>query len=255
MDFDIFFSISQTPVRGFMPGEAEMFRNFFDQVTLADELGYGTAWIAESHLSSEAQKHNKDPVIPHWQGEVGLNVDFLQSAHQIFRRTSRIEAGSAVMNILTMGGPIAHAERINAFLGFHGLDPQERRRIHIGFSAGRFDFMNRALGVYPRSEWESLAHRVLKGKIFEEACEIFLRLLRGETLSSQDVPIRSMQRSDFRSSEEWLTVAKSAGVAEDAILPVPKRWDFEPLKIVPQDPRRELLQLVAGSHDPRYRSP
>ena len=32
MQYDIFFSISQTPVGGRTPDEATMFRNFFDQV-------------------------------------------------------------------------------------------------------------------------------------------------------------------------------------------------------------------------------
>ena len=45
MQYDIFFSISQTPVDGYMPTEAEMFRNFFAQVEAADALGYGTAWV------------------------------------------------------------------------------------------------------------------------------------------------------------------------------------------------------------------
>ena len=67
MKYDIFFSISQTPVAGHTPTEADMFRNFFEQVEAADELGYGTAWIAESHLSSQVQKGNKRPVIPHWE--------------------------------------------------------------------------------------------------------------------------------------------------------------------------------------------
>ena len=132
MRFDIFFSISQTPVNGRTPGEAEMFRNFFAQVEAADALGYETAWIAESHLSSEVQKRNRNPVIPHWQGEVGLNADFLQLAHKIFQRTRRIEAGSAVMNILTNGGPIAAAERAAVFCALHGLDPNEMRKINIG---------------------------------------------------------------------------------------------------------------------------
>ena len=73
MEFDAFFSICQTDVHGTMPDEATMFRNFFEQVELADELGFGTAWVAESHLSSEVRKRNRQPVVPHWQGEVGLN--------------------------------------------------------------------------------------------------------------------------------------------------------------------------------------
>ena len=157
MRFDIFFSISQTPVDGRTPSEAEMFRNFFAQVEAADALGYETAWIAESHLSSEVQKRNRNPVIPHWQGEVGLNADFLQLANQIFQRTRRIEAGSAVMNILTNGGPIAAAERAAVFCALHGLDPEEKRKINIGFAAGRFEFMNRAAGIVPRSALEEAA--------------------------------------------------------------------------------------------------
>ena len=115
LEFDIFFSISQTPVDGYLPSEAQMFTNFFDQVQAADELGYGVAWIAESHLSSEVQKTNKQPVVPHWKGEIGLNVDFLQLSHLVFQKTQRIETGSAIMNILCMGGPVAQAERVSAF--------------------------------------------------------------------------------------------------------------------------------------------
>ena len=56
MKFDVFFSICQTDVDGYMPSERVMFENFFDQVKLADELGYGVAWVAETHLSCEIQK-------------------------------------------------------------------------------------------------------------------------------------------------------------------------------------------------------
>ena len=107
MQFDIFFSISQTPANGLFPSESEMFRNFIEQVQAADELGYKTAWVAESHLSSEVQKSNKNPVIPHWEGEVGLNSDIFQLALTVFNKTRKIEVGSAVMNILCNGGPIA----------------------------------------------------------------------------------------------------------------------------------------------------
>ena len=41
MKYDIFFSISQTPVDGYTPTEAVMFQNFFEQVKVADELGFG----------------------------------------------------------------------------------------------------------------------------------------------------------------------------------------------------------------------
>ena len=252
--YDVFFSISQTPVGGYMPSEAEMFRNFFDQVEAADRLGYHTAWVAESHLSSEVQKHNPSPVIPHWQGEVGLNTDILQLATRVFARTRRLHVGSAVMNIVCNGGPVAHAERIGAFLALHGLDPDEQRRLRIGFSAGRFEFMNRAYGILPRDALEAAAWPALKGQVFAEACEVFLRLLRGETLSSDDITPTVLTRAHFRSDADWATV-HAAAVAQGALradggVDIPRRWVFERLKIVPQDFRRELLDLIAGSHDP-----
>ncbi|MBR56749.1 MAG: luciferase [Myxococcales bacterium] len=250
MQYNIFFSISQTPVDGFMPSESEMFGNFFEQVEAADALGYDVGWIAESHLSSEIQKTNRQPVIPHWKGEVGLNVDFLQLAHQVYQRTHRIEVGSAIMNILCMGGPVTHAERVAAFCGLHGLNPEEKRRIHVGFAAGRFDFMNRATGVVPRTPAEIAAGRVFKNKVFSEAAEIFLRLLKGQTLSSGDIPSRSFSRGDFRSDEDWQRVQTAAESTADEIT-IPNQWNFEQLKIIPQEWRRDLLQLVIGSHDPR----
>ena len=80
MDFDIFLSISQTPVDGAMPDENTMYSNFFEQLKSADKLGFGTAWVAQAHLSTEVQKSNKQPVVPHWKGEVGLCTDFFQLA-------------------------------------------------------------------------------------------------------------------------------------------------------------------------------
>lgn len=250
MDFDIFFSISQTPVRGVTPSEAEMYRNFFDQVRAADELGFGTAWIAESHLSSEVQKRNRNPVVPHWKGEVGLNADFLQLSHRIFAATKRIETGSAVMNILTNGGPIAAAERVAVFCALHGLDEAEARRINVGFAAGRFEFMNRAAGIVPRTPLEEAAWPALKGRIFAEAAEIFVRLLRGDVLSSDDVRDTVLTRADFRTDADWARVKDVAGCLVDRVS-VPRRFTFETLKIVPQEWRRDLLRLYIGSHEPR----
>jgi alkanesulfonate monooxygenase SsuD/methylene tetrahydromethanopterin reductase-like flavin-dependent oxidoreductase (luciferase family) len=248
MDYDVFFSISQTPVEGVIPSEATMFGNFFSQVEAADRLGFDTAWIAESHLSSEVQKGNSEPVIPHWEGEVGLNVDMLQLAHKVFARTKQIEVGSAITNILCMGGPVAHAERVACFLALHGLDPEERRRVHVGFAAGRFDFMNRASGVVPRNAVEKAAGRVWKGKVFSEAAEIFCRLIAGETLESDDIPAQALTRSDFRTDEQWAEIQSLAGTTDDRI-PLDPQWTFEHLKIIPQEFRLDLLQLVIGSHD------
>ena len=254
MEYDVFFSISQTPVEGRFPSEAEMFLNFFAEVQAADRLGYGTAWIAESHFSSEVQKRHRRPVVPHWKGEIGLNTDFLQLAHQVYRRTDRIEAGSAVTNILVNGGPISAAERVAAFLALHGLDPAERRRIHVGFAAGRFDFMSRATGIVPRDAVEEAAWPALKGKIFGEATGIFLRLLAGEIVDGEDTGETVLRREDFRSDEDWRRVLDAAALAgrdvSGAAIPIPRRFVFEPIEIVPREWRRELLDLVIGSHEP-----
>lgn len=249
MQLDVFFSLSRTPVDGFMPSEAKMFRSFFDQVRLADELGFGVAWLAESHLSSEVQKRHPHPVIPHWQGEVGLNVDFVQLAAEVFRRTKRIETGSAIMNIVCNGGPVAAAERLACFLNLHGLDPAERRRAHVGFAFGRFDFMNAAYGVVPRDAMEAAAWPALKGLIYREAAEIFVRLLQGETLASADIAPQALTRAHFRSDADWQRVLAAHGAVTDAI-PVRPRYDFLALKLIPEEFRRELLTLVAGTHDP-----
>lgn len=256
VEHDIFFSISQTPdENGHLPDEATMLRNYFQQLACADELGFGTGWIAQAHLSTETQKSNLQPVVPHWKGEVGLCTDFPQLALESFRRTSSIEIGSAVISILASGGPIAQAERIANLLSLHGLDPQEHRRLHVGFSAGRFEFMARPYGIVPRNAVEEAAWPALRGQIFLEAAEIFLRLLRGDVINSTQIRSTVLSRANFRSDEDWHAVQEAAVEFEglDHVpdeIEIPSRYVFEDLKIVPSDFRRELLGLVAGTHDP-----
>lgn len=227
MKFDVFFSICQTEVDGYMPSERVMFENFFDQVKLADRLGYGCAWLAETHLSCEIQKHGAQAVIPHFKGEIGLNTDILQLAHVIFSQTKNIEVGSAIRNILCNGGPIAHAEAVRTFLTLRSLsgDP---RRLNLGFAAGRFEFSNRPYGIVPRNEIEKANWPEVKGKIMLEATEIFLRLLKGEKISSDDIPAQKL----------------SNGQALE------KRWVFENLGVIPFDAPLDLLKLTIGTHDP-----
>jgi len=249
MKTDIFFSISQTPIDGIEPSEAQMFGNFFEQVEAADALGFGTAWVAESHFSSQVQKTHKQPVVPHWKGEVGLNADIFQLSHKVFARTKQIEMGSAVMNILCNGGPIAAAEKVATFCALHGLDQSEKRRLNIGFAAGRFEFMNRPFGIVPRTAVEEAAWPALRGQIFWEGCEIFLRLLAGETINSEQIRKTVLSRSLFRSDEDWQRVQEAAGGNSERI-EIERRYTFENIKIIPQDWRRELLTLIIGSHDP-----
>ena len=54
VEFDIFFSICQTEVDGYLPDERTMLANFFEQVELADRLGFGTASSGWAHRGCEA---------------------------------------------------------------------------------------------------------------------------------------------------------------------------------------------------------
>ena len=233
-----------------------MFSNFLDQVELADELGFGVGWVAQAHLSTEIQKRNSKPVVPHYPGEVGLCTDFFQIAQKMFSRTKRMDVGSAVLSILASGGPIAIAERVGSFIALHGMMEEEKRRLHIGFSAGRFEFMARPYGIVPRNKIEEAAWPALRGQIFAEASEIFLRLLNGEVISSGMIRDTILTRENFRSDEDWQKVQQASMEYNNSNelpekIEIPHRYNFEEIKTIPQEWRRELLNLVLGSHDPK----
>lgn len=248
MKFDVFFSICQTPVDGYTPDERTMFANFFDQVRHADQIGVGCAWLAETHLSCQVQKQNPGAVIPHFSGEIGLNTDIFQMAHKIFAITKQLDVGSAILNIQCNGGPIARAEALRTCLSLHGLDPGEKRKLQIGFAGGRFPFSNRPYGVHPRNPVEQTAWPALRGKIFRQALEIFLRLVRGDIISSDDITPITLARADFRSDGDWENLLNAHGQKADMIACNPF-WDFEKLGLIPQESPLELLQLTIGAHD------
>ena len=255
MQFDVFFSISQTPdSTGYCPDEQTMYSNYIEQLKLADNLGYGVAWIAQAHLSTEVQKRNRNPVIPHWEGEVGLCTDFFQLAALSFAETEHIEVGSAVLSILANGGPIAVAERVGNFCALQELRG-DSRKLHIGYSAGRFQFMASPYGVIPRDAVEEVAWPALRGQIFWEASEIFLRLLNGEAFSSDSVRKTTLNRGNFRSDEDWQEVQEAAIDVRGLTKPpqeieIPSHYQFEEIKSIPQNWNRDLLSLTLGSHEP-----
>ncbi len=255
MEFDVFFSISQTPdSTGFCPDEQTMYSNYIEQLKLADNLGYGVAWIAQAHLSTEIQKLNRNPVIPHWEGEVGLCTDFFQLAALSFAETKQIEVGSAVLSILANGGPIAVAERVGNFCALQELRG-DSRKLHIGYSAGRFQFMASPYGVIPRDAVEQAAWPALRGQIFWEASEIFLRLLNGEAFSSDSVRKTILSKDTFRTDEDWQAVQETAIEVGGLDKPpqeieIPNHYQFEEIKCIPQNWNRDLLSLTLGSHEP-----
>ena len=187
-----------------------MFENYFQQLEAADRLGFGVAWIAQAHLSTHTQQSNSRPVVPHWKGEVGLCTDFCQLALESFRRTRKIDVGSAVVSILASGGPIAQAERIANTVQYLSFIDQNRK-LHVGFSAGRFEFMARPYGIVPRNSVEKAGWSAVRKQIFMEASEIFLRLLKGETIHSRDMRETFLTREHFKTEEEWKAVQSAAG--------------------------------------------
>ncbi len=253
MKFDIFLSICQTEVDGNTPSDRQMFLNFFRQVKLADELGFGTAWVAETHLSCQIQKENPGAVIPQFIGEIGLNTDIFQLAHKIFSQTKRINVGSAIRNIICNGGPIAHAEALKTFLTLHDLGPTESRKMELGFAAGRFPFSSTPYGFFPKTNLENAAWEVIKNKYFQEATEIFLRLVKGENLSSKDISDRFLNEKDFRSPEQWtkcLAIAQNEKRLVGEKIKIDHHWNFDKVGVIPFQAPLNNLKLTIGSHDP-----
>lgn len=253
MKYDIFLSICQNEVNGVIPSERQMFENFFHQVKLADELGFDTAWIAETHLSCQVQKENPWAVIPNFKGEIGLNTDILQMAHLVFAQTKQINIGSAIRNIICNGGPIAHAEAIRTFLTLHSFHHKTDRLLELGFAAGRFPFSNRPFGVMPRNKTEEVAWPALNGRVFLQATEIFLRLLKGEKLASKDVTPIELTRKLFRSDDDWNKVVETykqehSVSGEVDRVPIPAFWNFDKVGVIPFDAPLDYLRLTIGAH-------
>lgn len=232
MIFDIFHSAGRIDSLREPLNDRQVFTNLFAQARLADDLGFGTLWLAESHFSSEVQKKHSSPVIPNYQGEVGLNCDTPQLIQMLTARTSRIGFGTAIYNIVGgNGGPIAAADRIRT-LAFLNQFADHPRKLDIGFASGRFPFINRPFGIRPRNQSEAEAWSQVQKNILCEATEIFLRLVQGETLNSHQVATYPLN---------------------DGGEPCPARWIFEEMKLVPELRQEDLARLnfIIGSHDPR----
>jgi alkanesulfonate monooxygenase SsuD/methylene tetrahydromethanopterin reductase-like flavin-dependent oxidoreductase (luciferase family) len=232
MKFDVFHSIGRIDSVSPRLGDAAVFRQFFRQLGAAEALGFGTMWVAESHFSSEVQKHNPEPVIPNYHGEVGLNADSMQLAQVILERTQRIGFGTAIFNIVGgNGGPLAAADRVRSLAWLNHLRDTPRR-LDIGIASGRFPYINRPFGIVPRDAAEREHWREVQRYVFAEALEIFLRLTAGDTLGSADVEL-------YKGKD----------------LPFGPRWQFERLKLVPEMPSDAAgaPRFVLGSADPLAR--
>jgi len=251
MKFDVFHSLGRIDSASPRLSDRRVFEQFFSQANEAERLGFETVWVAESHFSSEVQKSHKEPVIPHYRGEVGLNADSLQLANVLFERTRRIGFGTAILNIVGgNGGPIAAADRVRC-LAFLNRLREFPRRLAIGLASGRFSYINQAFGIVPRSPEEKILWSQYQRLIFVEALEIFLRLSAGETLGSAAVTERRITRASFRSDEEFAGAQRALAAENTGFDPTDgvayrPRWSFEPVALVPG------LESVGGAPELRF---
>jgi alkanesulfonate monooxygenase SsuD/methylene tetrahydromethanopterin reductase-like flavin-dependent oxidoreductase (luciferase family) len=256
MQFDLFHSLGRIDTILPQVTDRQVFLDFFAQAKAAEDLGFGTAWVAESHFSSEVQKLHAEPVIPEFRGEIGLNNDSPQLAHALFERTSRIGFGTAIYNVVGgNGGPLGAADRVRSLAFINSLR-EAPRSLHLGIAAGRFPYINKPYGVLPRDPVEAALWPQYKRLIFLEALEIFLRLSNSETVASTELTRRTITRELFSSDEAWERALRAVrGQVELACGGVPYRgrWTFEPLRLVPALPPADLsrhVRFVLGSSDP-----
>lgn len=253
MRFDIFHSLARIDTVTPQLTDREVFQLFFRQVELAETLGYGSIWVAESHFSSEVQKRNPGGVIPNFIGEVGLNCDSMQLGQQVFARTQTLGFGTAILNIVGgNGGPIAAADRLRSLAWYNALNDRPRR-LDIGIASGRFPYINEPFGITPRSREEQILWPQYQRLIFIEALEIVLRLLNGECLGSDHLSEHRIDRRLFRDDAQFADVCRQLGAESWAYRP---RWQFAPLKLVPDLPReawQNFMTIVLGSADPLAR--
>ncbi len=257
MKFDLFHSIGRIDTLSPRLSDRQVFTHFLGQAKAAEDFGFNLVWVAESHFSSEVQKKNPHPVIPHYQGEVGLNADGFQLAHTLFAQTKKIGFGTAILNIVGgNGGPIAAADRVRTLSWLNSLSDCPRP-LHIGFASGRFPYINRPFGIVPRDKVEELLWGEMQRLILREASEIFIRLVRGETLSRLDLAPITIGADSFTNEEAFLKAREAvAKLNSDLLVPdgivYKPRWEFEPLKLVPEPDHKEVLpRLVLGSADKR----
>jgi len=252
LQFDIFHSVGRIDSITPRLDDCQVMQQFLTQATEAEAMGFDTMWVAESHFSSEVQKSNKNPVIPNYSGEVGINTDAMQLAQYVFAKTKKLNFGTAIHNIVGgNGGPIASADRVRMAAFMNGMrdDP---RHLYIGVAAGRFPYINAPFGIRPRDEADRLIWPQIQRLIFLEALEIFLRLSLGETLSSEQLRAPDIDEKMFRDRADWEFICWQLKVDPNHAIPYRRFWNFEPLKLVPDltPDAAKYLHFVLGSSDP-----
>ena len=145
MDFGIFLDF---PTAG--GSHADAFRETFELVDLADELGLDTVWLGETHFTPDRAVHSAQMVI----------------ASSIGTRTKQLRVGSAV-HVL----PLVHPLRI-----------AEEAATVDQISEGRFEFGVGRSGNIRAYDTMGIDYLESKDR-FQEALEIIMQAFSGETFS------------------------------------------------------------------------
>jgi alkanesulfonate monooxygenase SsuD/methylene tetrahydromethanopterin reductase-like flavin-dependent oxidoreductase (luciferase family) len=111
MRFDLFYELSVPDFAG--RGESQVFHDTLEELALADELGYTTAWLVEHHFMRE-YSHSSAPDL------------FLAAASQ---RTQRLRLGHGIIP-LPYHHPVQVAERVAT------LDVLSGGRVELGVGRG-----------------------------------------------------------------------------------------------------------------------
>ena len=114
---------------------------------------------------------------------------------------------SPALNILCNGGPVVNAERIIQLVSMHhALFNFPRGEIHISFSVERFEHDQHDYGIRPRNGLEAMVWEELQPLIYREAMEVFLRLLRGDILRSENLIPCVLSSKQVADQTKWLTL-------------------------------------------------
>jgi hypothetical protein len=97
-----------------------------------------------------------------------------------------------------------------------------------------------------------LLWNAVRALTLREAAEIFVRMLSGETLGTADVMPKVIQKAEVKDQVVWSEALQHAGLPSDAVsIIIAPLWEFERVKLIPEEVDLSNLNLVLGSHDPQ----
>lgn len=209
--WDIFFSITKF-IKNDKPVE-QFLKEYLNLFIQADKLEYGVIWIAESHLSHTAQLANH-PIVQckSFEGEIGIINNVILLIQHAINITKKIDFGTAIVN-LHAHNPVLLAESI-AQLIITGDFVTTNRKIHLGVSSGRFDYVNQAYGMYPVTALEKECWSVLSEKIYHKKLEIFLTLIQNKVISNGNFKPITLTDKDFQ-GDQWYSLWNSVKKGQD----------------------------------------